>query len=142
MIHLVDAVPDAEGEPRPDEETEELADSHDAGHLPERSSEQTVTDDDDVAQDGERRPQGEPQSLASQECTHPLQAFRVGTSPPQHLFVGAEAPQEIVDNGPQPVTRRGHQHTRPQRKAHHEQSTQHHLRVHREGGTGQKRRHE
>ena len=50
-----DAVPDAEGEPRRDEETEELADSHDAGHLPERSTEQTVTDDDDVAQDGERR---------------------------------------------------------------------------------------
>ena len=59
-FHLVDCVPDAEGEPGPDEEAEELADSHDARHLPEWSTEQTVTDDDDVAQDGERRPQGEP----------------------------------------------------------------------------------
>ena len=49
-------MPDAEGEPGPDEEAKQLADSHDARHLPEWSTEQTVTDDDDVAQDGERRP--------------------------------------------------------------------------------------
>ena len=53
-------MPDAEGEPRPDEEAEQLADGHDARHFPEGGTEQSVTDDDDVTQDGERRPQGEP----------------------------------------------------------------------------------
>lgn len=132
----------AEGESYPEEVAEHLTDGHDGGNLPERSAQDAVADDDDVADDWERRAEGEPCAATREELTHSLEATRIGPRPAEHLLIAAQTAQEVVDQSAKPVANGGHDEAKPDVVIHEEQSREHHLRIHREWCAGKKCCHE